>query len=321
MGKGKSRDLFLMVAVSFVLYLIPLGNIIFIFPLLLLSKRYPKRTADTACVAVLVLVFLRNVYLYKDMLSESLTWAFIAVSLYFPISLILSAGVWVNTGRGDTVRRICLSAVPSLVLFVLFGIWASCFPETASTVYTAFESSYTSLLTEVLPSDAEMLTALVPVILLMFISLAVPAVMLNLCVVAFLFEAASHNFSSEFDTEVSHFRLDGWFIYLFLAMWALILVKNFVDFPTFLALLVNNLTFAVTLLYTMQGAAIIYFQARKKNISWRCTRFFALFFVILMLLPGVNMLAMIILPLLGVCETWLALRKEDQGVFNYENHS
>lgn len=321
MGKGNTKDFIISVVISFLLYLIPMGSIFFTFPLLLLNKRCPKRLTDTACVAVLVLVLARDLFLVRASLGSSLTWALLMVSLFIPVSLILSAVVWVNSEDKDAVKRLMLSMLPSIAMFFAIGLWFLLSPDTAAAVVEAFKATYSALVSQLLDFSPEFMDAVFSILVELTLSLALCMVFVNVAVVTFLAEAASHRFDSGFDERISLFKLPDNLIYAFLASWALILVKRFVDFPFSASLVVNNACFVITAFYALQGFAIAYFNLRKRRRSLASTRFFAFLFIFTLFLPVVNIIICLGMPLLGVAETWLNLRKRDEGVFINENYS
>ncbi len=315
MSKGNTKDFIISIVISFLLYLIPMGSIFFTFPLLLLNKRCPKRLTDTACVAVLVLVLARDLYLVRASLGSSLTWALLTVSLFIPVSLILSAVVWVNSERMDTLKRLMLSILPSIVMFFAIGLWFLLSPSTADSVMEAFKVTYSALMAELLSFSPELMDAIFSILVELTLSMVICLVLLNVVVVTFLAEAASHRFMAYFDERISLFKLPDNLIFAFLASWALILVKRFVDFPYAASILVNNACFVITLLYAMQGFAIAYFNLRKRKSTLSSARFFSFLLLFTLLLPVLNIIICLGMPLLGVVETWLNLRKREEGVF------
>lgn len=314
-GKG-FYEVFFATAGSFLLSLFPVGDIVFTFPLLLLSKRYPKKTTDTACVAVMVLVILRTLWQTREAAFEPLTWVFNLVTLFYPLSLILGAMVYVNAKRGMPIRSLILSTVPAFAMFFVIGVIFLLRSDLATGVYNAYEATVTGVLDEMFGSlglDSSMLFALSTSVIL---SIAIAIVMTVNAVVFFLYEGATCRNSEDFNFKISRLVLPANFVYVFLGLWTLMLVKYFVDLPTFLALLINNATFSITALYAAVGFAIIYFNLRKRGSRMRVTRLFGLIVILLILLPGLNFVILIALPILGVLETWITLRKnEDEGVF------
>ncbi len=315
-GAGKKYEVIVMIVISFVLSLLPVGDIVFTFPLLMLSKRYPKKTTDTACVAVMVLVMLRTLWTNREVLSEPLTWVFSLVSLFIPFSLILGALVYVNAKRGMPVRSILYSSVPAFAMFFAIGIIFTLAPDLAAGVYNSYKAPVTQMLDELFGSlgiDSSVLFAATTSVIL---STVIALVTVVNAVIFFLYEAADCRFSESFDIKISHLAVPSSFVYAFLGLWALMLVKYFVDLPTLPALLINNAAFVCTALYAAQGFAIIYFNLRKRGVRMRATRVFGFFVIIMLLLPGLNFIILLALPILGVLETWITLRKnEEEGVF------
>ena len=68
-----------------------------------------------------------------------------------------------------------------------------------------------------------------------------------------------------------------------------------------------NSALAISLLYLVQGISIAAFFVRKRNVNASAFRIFILL-GLMVLVPGVNMVPMIVLPLLGVSETWIRFR-------------
>jgi len=243
------------------------------------------------------------------------------VSLFIPVSLILGAAVWVNSEKKGAARRLMFSMAPSITMFFAIGLFFVLNPSMGNEVLSSFKAAYSPLFSELLGLSLDMTDVIFSVMVELTLSLALCFVLINFAVVVFLYEAASNRYNEEFDRKVSLFHLPENLVFAFLACWALVLVKRFVSFPLPFSLIVNNACFVITAFYAFQGFAIAYFNIRKRKATLRATRFFGVLFLFTLLLPGVNIIICLALPLLGVAENWIRLRKREEGVFKNENYS
>jgi hypothetical protein len=86
-----------------------------------------------------------------------------------------------------------------------------------------------------------------------------------------------------------------------------VLFTLIVDVPL-LEIVAWNAALACSLLYMVQGMAILASLVRKRNPGANVSHIFFLAFLLVML-PGVNVVFVLGLPLLGVSETWIGYRK------------
>ena len=324
MNQGvRSREagsLILAAAVSFVLYLTSIGSLFFTLPLLLLDRRCRKRTTDTACVAALVLILGRNIFLFKDALNQSLTWTFISVSMFMPLSLILSAIVWVNKDDCRSVfERIIYSVLPSLILFVLIEAWLAFNPDALQTLIEAYSSTISSMLSLIFTADESVTAYMALVLLFALASLAVPLVVANHIGIAFIYEACTHPENEAFERKIRTFRVPEWFIYPFLALWAFVLVCCFVAVPFWISVPVISLALCTMLIYFLQGFAIIMARLRQRGSHMTAFKAAGWLLLILVIVQVVNIILALGITLTGVLENWIKLRKPEE--FSNEDYS
>ena len=324
MNQGvRSREtgsLILAAAVSFVLYLTSIGSLFFTLPLLLLDRRCRKRTTDTACVAALVLVLGRNVYLMRDVLDQVLTWAFIGVSMFMPLSLMLGAMVWVSRDNAESLfERVLLAFCPSVILFVAFELFLAFSPQTAAALTEAYSYAAADIMTAFIPVDVSALEGFIQVLLFAIVTLVLPIVFVNFIAVTFIYEACTHPGSEEFERSVRSFRIPEWFLYLFLSLWALVLVFSFVSVPLPVVALVLTLALAASLMYGLQGFAILCHGIHSRGGRITSFKLACWLFMLILVLQVVNIILILLLCLLGVLENWVRLRKP--GEFSNEDHS
>ena len=309
MEKKDTRDIILLTVLSFILSCFSVGSLVFTFPLLLLSKRYPKKITDTACVAVMVLAAGKQLYTSRDVLMNSLTYFFVGNNLFIPFALILGAMVWMHTKGEDVVKRLIYTIVPTLVLFILFAVVYTISPQSAEGVLSTYREIFVALFSEIFQLSSEALNTMFDMVLEMMLSLVIPLVFINIVVVHYLYEASKNGNDVNFDKKIINFSLPYSFIYAFLGLWTIMLLKRFVSIPMSVNVIVNNLALLVTLFYGMQGFSIILYNLRRKGSTLSGTRMMGFLILSMILLPGINAILVLALVGVGVVNTWIELRK------------
>ena len=231
MEKKDTRDIILLTVLSFILSCFSVGSLVFTFPLLLLSKRYPKKITDTACVAVMVLAAGKQLYTSRDVLMNSLTYFFVGNNLFIPFALILGAMVWMHTKGEDVVKRLIYTIVPTLVLFILFAVVYTISPQSAEGVLSTYRAIFVALFSEIFQLSNQALNTMFDMALEMMLSLVIPLVFINIVVVHYLYEASKNGNDVNFDKKIINFSLPYSFIYAFLGLWTIMLLKRFVSIP------------------------------------------------------------------------------------------
>ena len=309
MEKKDTRDIILLTVLSFILSCFSVGSLVFTFPLLLLSKRYPKKITDTACVAVMVLAAGKQLYTSRDVLMNSLTYFFVGNNLFIPFALILGAMVWMHTKGEDVVKRLIYTIVPTLVLFILFAVVYTISPQSAEGVLSTYREIFVALFSEIFQLSNQALNTMFDMVLEMMLSLVIPLVFINIVVVHYLYEASKNGNDVNFDKKIINFSLPYSFIYAFLGLWTIMLLKRFVSIPMSVNVIVNNLALLVTLFYGMQGFSIILYNLRRKGSTLSGTRMMGFLILSMILLPGINVILVLALVGVGVVNTWIELRK------------
>lgn len=319
--RGQNLDVILAVVISFVMSNLGVGALVFTLPLLVLAKRTSRLKTDTACVAVLVLVLLKLVFTLRSGLTEALTLGLLGVNLFVPLSLILGALVWVNTTSEPLFKRILLMCAPPFVVFFGLEVWFTLNHEVALSVMEDYRNLYKELLLTLTGEEAESTDFIFHLFMYSILGcVAAFACLLNIAN-AFVASVSGRIYDWTKDERIMYFRIPGWFIYPFLGLWACVLAFNFVDVPVQLLIAVLNLAITSMFIYGMQGFAIVYFNLKKRMENLRSIRLFFVFAFLMFFFVGANLILWFGLPLLGVLENWIALRKRKQGVYTNEDHS
>ncbi len=302
-----------------VLYITGIGSLFFTLPLLFLDRRHPKRVTDTACVAALVLVVAWEAWSLRDLPEVSLTWPFMVVNLFIPVSLILSAMVWVGMDGKGLFSRLLWSFLPPVALFAAAECYFLLSPDAASAMMGNYTAYITGLIGLFIPLEEAVLEAFAQVLVYALLSLAPLMVAANGTGLAFIYEAAGHAGNEDFEDRLMHFKVHPDFVYVFLGLWALLLVSCFVTLPTWVVVPLLGLAMMSLLPYFLQGFAILLHFMHSRGSRMTGFKLAAWLLLIIVVLQFVNAIILISLTLLGIIENWVNLRRHKE--FSDEDHS
>ena len=303
----------LAVGLSFLMYWVAASSTLFIIPLLFFAPKFPSNRwalVPVGIVAVLLLGY--QLVGYGGVLREVTVIGSLLVGLYVPISLLLGAALWIwLQDRGMLVRLLTVCAVAAIYGFGLM-LWLS--SGSASAVAT--EGMYRNVMKSVVPGllggqmplgmDADSLfDAVVRVLRLGFLPLFIGQFGLS----AMISELLIHRSQWSFQDRMARWSLPEHAVWVFLGSWTGVLVTFVMDLPI-LESIAWNIALTTSLLYMVQGMSILAALVRHRNPGATATRVFLLSFILVML-PGVNAIPLVALPLLGVSETWIRSRKNE----------
>lgn len=136
----------------------------------------------------------------------------------------------------------------------------------------------------------------------------IPVVLCFVCVTCFSYESMLHSRESDWEERVARLELDGRAIWIFLALWLLVLLSRFISIPTIAGIALFNVTLSFTVVYAIQGFSVLYYNLCKRR-RFKSYTLFLILLAIALLAPGVNIIVVLGLPLVGVLETFFELRK------------
>jgi len=96
-------------------------------------------------------------------------------------------------------------------------------------------------------------------------------------------------------------------------IWPLIVFLGGVFFDIFIGIpwlgyFLWNATFIIMFIYGLQGIGLVKFLLNKYKVSKRGRRFFAILVFAVLLMPGINLVILLGVPVLGVSELWIKYR-------------
>ena len=240
--------------------------------------------------------------------------------MFIPLSLVLCAVVWVNKDDAESIfLRMACSFIPAVVLFAVYGIFFAVFSDLGSIISADYTEMISAMLTPFFSAAGIDTGVLAYLVMLTILSLLLPFLFMNHFGIVYIYEAASHPESVEFEKRVMNFRIPEFFIYIFLSLWALVLLFYFVAVPQWVSIPVLGLAVVSMLFYFVQGFAIADYNIRIRKPGMTSFKLASWLLLILVIFQVVNLILVLGLSLAGVLENWVNLRKRKE--FSDEDYS
>ena len=302
------RDGAVAVVVSFFFFYLGFGEFIFVFPLLLLSTRFKKKVS---ALAILVEAFIVVFYTYLNRAEGELSLLLMLFELYIPLSLLAAGMTWLISEGKRIGIRLLLALLPSILFFIILYVFLEQEPALLDSFLILAEDVFEALLSPFInfgAMDGTLVSFIIETILLVIASLIIPLVLCFVCATCFSFESVLHSRESDWEDRVARLELDGRAIWIFLALWVLVLLFRFISVPTIAVVALFNVTLSFTVVYAIQGFSVLYYNLCKRR-RFKSYTLFLILLAIALLAPGVNIIVVLGLPLVGVLETFFELRK------------
>ena len=290
-------------------------------PILLFSIGHGTgKTVLLSAVNILVIA-LGSMLLDHPWEGGKLGWIFLLLYMYFPLSLSAAGIVWLKT-RGDhrLIGRLMKTLIPSFILLAVYALIIFSDKALPGEILDSFRNVFADLIVPVLEAlfpglDASLLFELV---MLTLLSLLYPVLLASICAGCFIYETALHSRESGWERQVVAFGYPSDAVWGFIISWALVLLLRFVSAPLLLEIAVMNAAGIWSVLYAIQGFAVIAARIRRRHENVKSMTIFIVLAIFGLLIPGINLFTLIGLPILGVLESFFDLKKLGA---DYEDHS
>jgi len=309
-GRLMLRDGAMAIGMSIILYMITASATLFIIPLLFVAPRFQDvRRSLIPVLVVLVMVVSYNLIQVYDQLGIPVIRGSLAVGMYIPIALLVGAGVWIGLPKQGMLVRLIVASLFAAIAGFLLVLWFRGGSESALDTAKSFKAIFELLVSQLLGSslaigvEVETIYSMtVRIVELSFLPLFVGQFGLSVLISELLI----HKGDWDYQERMTHWHLPENAIWVLLIAWTVVLATKFVVVPI-VACVAWNIALLLTLLYIVQGIAISAFFIRKRNPKATATRTFVML-SLLAIMPGLNVIPLIALPLLGVSETWIRFR-------------
>ncbi|MGD1816947.1 MAG: hypothetical protein ACPKNR_07950 [Pleomorphochaeta sp.] len=311
----RNNSIYFALVMSAVFYFVGFTSFLLVLPLLFYYSRSRERAKTLlALLCLLVFVLIMEIFPVRNQFADKSVMGMLSIGLFLPIVLIGSSIVWVLLDGYRLLYRYIASSLVVALIMVIVGVWFKTDSEMALAVDKAIvdalnaflnqESQQTSLLLGV-PTQ-ELFSTLRVVVFSMLLPLGAGIFGFN----AFFALSTPKYFGDEsFDERVKNWKLPEGFMWAFLASLILLLLGVFIDYSLSISLIVINLLLYLALLFSIQALAIFLYRRRAKGYHTRAARVFGLTLFLVILFQGLNIVAVVGLPIFGVTETWFTYRK------------
>ena len=300
------KELILVTVVGILFSRFSLGSVIMTIPLLMIAPRVKDLwQVLLAFAVVLVGTLLWSVLDYKNVI-EAGYGSVLAVSLFLPVCTVIGTATWTAVSRKSRagMRKFFLTCIPIVVLALALALWFS--SDNATSTKELLKQSMLAIFSEEsLGYSFETVVDLA----LSFLSISfLPMGMLIVGIPVLISELIMYRYDEAWQYDFAFMKLPDPFIWLFFGFWVLALTSSLVSaIPLALYCVAWNVALALTVLFAIQGLSIIVARFRRTSAYFSVGKVVGLL-LILCLLPGVNLICIVGLPVLGVLETWFRFR-------------
>jgi len=303
-----------------------LFSILYMIPVIVVSALYRdgRRLLPASCAGLIVvaIILMEN----RKAFGTDTGKLAILIALFIPVVLWVSAMLWIGLDGKRFLTRYLAS--------VLFGVFASVFlvlafsrqQDATKVLDSYFSRTFVQLFQELAGNGEQnainttQLTALYHMAVQVMGAFLAPMSMFFCLMDAFVASCIQQKGSDSLTKKVLGWHLPQDWIWAFLGSWLAVAFGYFRKWPYTGMAVALNLAGSVSVLFALQGFAILLFKLRKRHETLGAGKLFVWIVLMLMFLPGVNMVVVVALPIMGVLETWFEFRRIDKEI-SYENHS
>ncbi len=313
------KYLLIAVGVSFVLSRLMVGNFLFTIPLMVLAPKFSDRKGELLPVILVgALILLTELIRSRNALSSEEGRILLVIGLFIPSVLLVASAVWIASVNQRTVYRYLASCLFGVVASFAVVIWFSKPTEPLMRVNSVMYETFRLILGQasgttdsVLPMAEDAIKGVYHMSVLMIGAVLAPLCMALVGFASFLAMSYQARFDGGFSVRVSKWKVPDHLIWIFLGSWTVVLLLILAKAGYLARALSLQVALGSAVLYAVQGMAIVTHFMLRKGIAVNTGRLVTTTFLLAFLIPGVNLLVVFVLPLLGVTETWIVYRRNE----------
>lgn len=308
------RNAAIIIGVSFLLSRVMLGNFLFTIPLMVLAPKFSDRRKallPVGAVAVLMIAF--ELVQARSALSDPAGRLLLLIGMFIPVVLLIGSAIWIYLDDQRTLIRYLASTSFGVVASMLLVVMLSRGSETVLRVDAAMLETF-QLMFQQLEGSAEAsvdLQKLYRMSVLVSGSMLVPTIMGLIGFASFMAMSYNARLDGTFSDRIARWKAPEINLWVFLGAWTVVLLMMILKASYIVRALALNIALGSSVLFAVQGIAIVLYIVRRKGLAISTGRLLSTIFFIAMVVPGLNVLVVFVLPLLGVTETWIVYRKNE----------
>ncbi len=304
--KSVWKELVFVTVVGILFSRFSIGSVIMTVPLLMVTPKVKKLwQALLAFAVVLVGTVVWSVIDFKDVIHAGYG-SVLVVSLFLPICTVIGSATWTAVSRKSRagLRKFFLTCIPVVVMSLALSIWFS--SDNATATKEILKQSMLAIFSvESLGYNFESVIDLA----MSFLSISfLPMGMMIVGVPVLISELMMYRYDEAWQYDFAFMKLPDPFIWGFFGFWVLALTSSLVStIPMAIYCVAWNVALGVSVLYAIQGLSILVARFRRTSAYFSVGKIVGLV-LLLCLLPGINLVCLVGLPVLGVLETWFRFR-------------
>ena len=311
----------LLLVLSAVMSNIGFASLIAVAPLMFFAIRYGRKAGSVLIAAGFFLDLVITGMSGGLFTAGKLGASVLLIDMFIPLSLSAAGIVWLATKGQNVMKRLFMTLFPSVLLALACVAFFYSDRALLDSLRVLFEDAFAALagpvLEFVLPGVD--MSVIVYAALLTVLSLVLPVVLCGVCASCFIFETALHSRESGWEEKVMRLEYSPDAVWGFIISWALVLLLRFISAPLLLELAVINVAGIWTVIYAVEGFSVLFARIRRRSPMVRSMTLLIIVLLLGTLVPGINFIVLIGLPLIGVLESFFDLKK--LGGIDYEDHS
>ncbi len=310
------RDAVITVVIAALMGLSSFFSLFLALPLLTFSYKHSRRNTFIVLGIILALLTAHSFY---EMKGSDYYLFMVLMNLYIPISLSAGGTIWASTKERSVDLRLILCLIPALLIVAVCAAILCADRALFSAVYNGYKDAFVPVLEELITSlDVSIDVELFFLVIMTFASaVMLPLVVGAVCVSLFMFELVVHSREGDWDEKLCSIEFSQGLVWVLIFFLALSLISRLVSVPAVVFILSMSVTMSLFIIYGVQGFSVLY--SWVKNREWRM-KSNTLFFILLtigLFVPGLNIIVLLGVPILGILENFFDLKKRKKD----ENYS
>jgi hypothetical protein len=223
-----------------------------------------------------------------------------------PIMMLIGSALWIALPHKRVVKLLVIMGIAALGGLVII-VWFSSGNQSATSVEQVYRTYVESVAPQLLGASGVNTAGIFDYVVLTLRLMFLPLFMAQFGLSVLISDLIVYRHDETYQERLVNFALPESFVWPFLGLWALVLFSLVLPHLLLQTIAVNG-ALVLSMLYIIQGMAIASYWLRKRNPAVKASRIYVLASLIV-LLPPVNVITLVILPLVGVSETWIKYRK------------
>ncbi|MCI7607431.1 MAG: hypothetical protein MSS69_11845 [Spirochaetales bacterium] len=305
-NRGVFPKVLVSIAMSLILLSLEFTSLIYTLPIMAFVAVSRREDGLKVFLPTALILILRSLY-YSWGMENLLLW--VCLDLYVPLSLLVAGYIWtISTGRLE--KRLFLSILPAFLATILIGLVFFMDRALFDTFYMSMKDAFAAVMENTLAvlgieADIDFLFLMVSVTVGVF---ALPTIVATACVSFFYYESRRHSRETALDDAVAAIELNTNIVWILILALALFLLGRFISMPLVLSMAFLSLVVTMLLVYSIQGFSVLMAWIKNGGVNMKSTTLFIILLMIGLLMPGLNIVVLIGLPVIGLIENFFNIK-------------